>query len=161
MSNPEQEQRRPGMNSWAVVILAIIVALIAGTIVYFNVDTIDKITGYEADPVIEDIQQELTDSVEVRENPSIVEYLQYRNDLVLQKHQEEVFFNIPTVCLIDILLQHGTSLSIYDIAEIYTNYPETYNIIQSGARAQQFLDSISHAIKKPDVLPFQDSLKCK
>lgn len=157
MSNPELEQRKPGMNGWAVAILVIIVALIAGTIVYFNTDAIDKWIGYkpteeQIDKSVEEIQQELIeDSVEITENPTIVEYLQYREDMIEQQRREKVFMTMPIVVIVDILRTHGTALSPYDIVEIYENYPETYNQIQSGARSQQYLDSIYG--REPDPLP--------
>ena len=159
MSNPELEQRRPSMNGWAVAILVIIVALIAGTIVYFNTDTIDKWVGYkpteeQIDKSVEEIQQEIIeDSVEIIENPSIVEYLQYREDMIEQQRREKVFITMPIVVIVDILRTHGTALSPWDIVEIYENYPETYNQIQSGARSQQYLDSIQGKNREPDPLP--------
>lgn len=159
MSNPELEQRKPGMNSWAVAILVIIVALIAGTIVYFNTDTIDKWVGYkpteeQIDESVEEIQQEIIeDSVEIIENLSIVEYLQYREDMIEQQRRERVFITMPIVVIVDILRTHGTALSPWDIVEIYENYPETYNQIQSGARSQQYLDSIQGKNREPDPLP--------
>lgn len=159
MSNPELEQRKPGMNSWAVAILVIIVALIAGTIVYFNTDTINKWVGYkpteeQIDESAEQIQQEIIeDSVEIIENPTIVEYLQYREDMIEQQRREKVFITMPIVVIVDILRTHGTALSPWDIVEIYENYPETYNQIQSGARSQQYLDSIQGRNREPDPLP--------
>ena len=42
MSNPDLEQSKPSMNGWAFAILVISVALIAGTIAYLNVETIDQ-----------------------------------------------------------------------------------------------------------------------
>lgn len=159
MSNPENEQRKPGMNGWAVAILVIIVALIAGTIVYFNTDTIDKWTGYQPETSVidtsaEQIQQEIIeDSVEIIENPTIVEYLQYREDMIEQYRRERVFMTMPVVVIVDILRTHGTALSPWDIVEIYENYPETYNQIQSGARSQQYLDSLQGKNREPDPLP--------
>lgn len=107
----------------------------------------------ENDEVVQDsaalaIQQELTEQAE---NPSIVEYLQYRNQLIKDKHREDVFLKMPEVVIVDILRDMGTSLSIYDIAEIYENYPDIYNSVQSGAKSQQFLDSLNRF--KPDELP--------
>lgn len=158
MSNPNLEQRKPGMNGWAVAILVIIVALIAGTVAYFNVETIDKWVGKpteeQIDESAEEIQQEtIKDSVEIIENPSIVEYLQYREDMIEQYRREKVFMTMPIVVIVDILRTHGTALSPWDIVEIYENYPETYNQIQSGARSQQYLDSIQGRNREPDPLP--------
>lgn len=158
MSNPELEQRKPGMNGWTVAILVIIIALIAGAVAYFNVETIDKWVGKpiekQVDESAEEIQQEIIeDSVEIIENPTIVEYLQYREDMIEQQRREKVFMTMPIVVIVDILRTHGTALSPWDIVEIYENYPETYNQIQSGARSQQYLDSIYG--REPDPLPLQ------
>ena len=155
----ENEQRRSS-KGWLWAMLTAIIAAIVGTVVYFNTDTIDRWTGYEKpvvaqDETVDSIQQELTDSVEITENPTVEEYLQYRSDMIEQDRQEKVFKTMPEVVLADILLQHGTALSIYDIVEIYEDYPETYNKVQSGARTQQFLDSIHSQSrgKESDVLP--------
>lgn len=156
MSNPENEQRKPGMNGWAVAILVIIVALIAGTVVYFNVESIDKVTGFRPveeqniDSMALEIQQEL---VEEAENPSIEEYLQYKYDLIEQQRREKAFTKMPDVIIVDILREHGTAISPWDIVDIYESYPETYNSVTSGARSQQYLDSIFGNNKEPDILP--------
>lgn len=142
-----EDVQRKSSKGWLWAILTVIIAALVGTVVYFNTDTIDRWTGYEGpvtaqDETVDSIQQELTDSVEITENPTVEEYLQYRSDMIEQDRQEKVFKTMPEVVLADILLQHGTALSIYDIVEIYEDYPETYNKVQSGARTQQFLDSI-------------------
>lgn len=155
-----EDVQRKSSKGWLWAILTVIIAAIVGTVVYFNTDTIDRWTGYEGpvtaqDKTVDSIQQELTDSVEITENPTVEEYLQYRSDMIEQDRQEKVFKTMPEVVLADILLQHGTALSLYDIVEIYEDYPETYNKVQSGARTQQFLDSIysQSGGKEPDVLP--------
>ena len=158
MSNPDLEQRKPGMNGWAVTILVIIVALIAGTVAYFNVETIDKMTGFRSveeqkvDSAAIAIQHEL---IEETENPSIEEYLQFKYDLIEQQRKEIVFKSMPDVVIIDILREHGTAISPSDIVDIYENYPEIYNATKSGARSQQYLDSISKNNKEPDKIPDQ------
>lgn len=158
MSNPENEQRKPSMNGWAVAILVIIVALIAGAIAYFNVETIDKMTGFrpveeqKVDSAAIAIQHEL---IEETENPSIEEYLQFKYDLIEQQRKEIVFKSMPDVVIIDILREHGTAISPSDIVDIYENYPEIYNATKSGARSQQYLDSISKSNKEPDKIPDQ------
>lgn len=158
MSNPDLEQRKPSMNGWAFAILVIAVALIAGTVVYFNVETIDKITGFrpveeqKVDSAALEIQQEL---IEEAENPSIEEYLQYKYDLIEQQRKEIVFKSMPDVVIIDILREHGTAISPSDIVDIYENYPKIYNATKSGARSQQYLDSISKSNREPDRIPDQ------
>ena len=166
MSNPENEQRKPRMNNWVWLLLTIITCFIVGIIVYNNNDTIARWANqtrlekaqkwaeeHKTDSTALEIQSEL---IEEAENPTIVEYLQFREDMIEQQRKEEVFKTMPTVVLIDILSQHGTALNVYDIVDIYENYPDTYNIIQSGARAQQFLDSLRQEEKKnitPDSIP--------
>ena len=155
-----EELQRKSSKGWLWAILTLLIAAIVGVVVYFNTDTIDRWTGYKGpvatqDETVDNIQQELTDSVEVTENPTVEEYLQYRSNIIEQDRQEKVFKTMPEVVLADILLHHGTALSIYNIVDIYENYPETYNKVQSGARTQQFLDSIhSRNIgRESDVLP--------
>ena len=158
MSNPENEQRKPGMNGWAVAILVIIVALIAGTVAYFNVETIDEMTGFrpveeqKVDSAAIAIQHEL---IEEAENPSIEEYLQYKYDLIEQQRKEKAFIKMPDVIIVDILREHGTAISPLDIVDIYESYPKIYNSVTSGARSQQYLDSIFGNNKEPDTLPTQ------
>ncbi len=158
MSNPENEQREPRMNGWAVAILVIIVALIASTVAYYNVETIDEMTGFrpvkeqKVDSAAIAIQHEL---IEETENPSIEEYLQFKYDLIEQQRKEIVFKSMPDVVIIDILREHGTAISPSDIVDIYENYPKIYNATKSGARSQQYLDSISKNNKEPDKIPDQ------
>lgn len=155
-----EELQKKSSKSWLWAILTLLTATIVGVVVYFNTDTIDRWTGYEGpvttqEEAVDGIQQEFIDSVEVTENPTVEEYLQYRSNIIEQDRQEKVFKTMPEVVLADILLQHGTALSIYDIVDIYENYPETYNKVQSGARTQQFLDSIhsQNIGREPDMLP--------
>ena len=118
------------------LIIVIAVAITIGTLVWRNSNTTNK------DESVETIQNEIiSDTVE---NHSIEDYLQFRNDMKQQQEAEQIFLNMPDVVLIDILLQHGTELSPYDIGEIYRNYPDTYNELESGARSQRYLDSINN-----------------
>lgn len=118
------------------LIIVIAAAITIGTLVWRNSNTTDK------DESVEIIQNEIvSDTVE---NHSIEDYLQFRNGMKQQQEAEQIFLNMPDVVLIDILLQHGTELSPYDIGEIYMNYPDTYNEVQSGARSQRYLDSINN-----------------
>lgn len=118
------------------LIIVIVAAITIGTLVWRNSNTIDK------DESVETIQNEITS--DTIDNYSIEDYLQFRNDMRQQQEAEQIFLNMPDVVLIDILLQHGTELSPYDIGEIYKNYPDIYNEVQSGARSQRYLDSINN-----------------
>ena len=90
------------------------------------------------------------DKEEVKEY-SIAEILQWRENTKELQRIDSVYLNMPDVILIDILLQHGTSLSYADIVYIYESNPETYNLIQSGARAQRYKDSIATTSPLPII----------
>ena len=71
---------------------------------------------------------------------TIQEMLDMREDMRETKRIDSVFLAMPQVVLIDILMNHGTSLSIKDIVYIYESNTSTYNDVLSGARAQKYLD---------------------
>lgn len=71
---------------------------------------------------------------------TIQEILDMREDMRETKRIDSVFLAMPQVVLIDILMNHGTSLSIKDIVYIYESNTSTYNDVLSGARAQKYLD---------------------
>lgn len=85
---------------------------------------------------------------------SIQDVLRFREHVRELNKADSIFMTIPDVILIDILYNYGTELSNYDIAQLYINYPETYNIVSSGARSQRYLDSIKKQ-REPDILPLQ------
>lgn len=133
---------------WIFWVIAVIAAcLITGLIVYNNTDQIDRFVNNTE--TIESLETPIEDTTVVEE--SIADVLQWREYLKEQRRIDSVYLKIPDVVLIDILLQHGTSISNEDIVYIYEAYPETYNLIQSGAKAQKYADSLK-AIK-PDKLP--------
>lgn len=92
------------------------------------------------DAAVEAIKQELTEQTE--SVPTIEEVLQYRDDMKEYERKVKVFYSMPAVVLIDILRTHGTSLQISEIVDIYESNPDTYNLVKSGARSQQYLDSL-------------------
>ena len=63
-----------------------------------------------------------------------------REQMREDRRVDSVFLAMPKVVLIDILMQHGTSLSIKDMVYIYESNTSTYNTVLSGARAQKYLD---------------------
>lgn len=86
---------------------------------------------------------------EVQEDPQVIieepvttiqDILDMREQMREDRRVDSVFLAMPKVVLIDILMQHGTSLSIKDIIYIYESNTSTYNTILSGARAQKYLD---------------------
>ena len=143
-------------NSWSWLLwLALVIAacIVTGLIVYNNTDKIDQFMSESSSEsqIIADISADK----EVKEY-SIAEILQWREHTKELQRIDSVYLNMPDVILIDILLQHGTSLSYADIVYIYESNPETYNLIQSGARAQRYKDSISTInplpiISEPDI----------
>lgn len=64
----------------------------------------------------------------------------FLNGVNQEEVQEDPQVIIEKVVLIDILMQHGTSLSIKDTIYIYGSNISTYNTVLSGARAQKYLD---------------------
>lgn len=105
------------------------------------------------DTTVEEIQEEITEQSEYV--PSIEEILQYREDLREYERQLHVFYTMPSVVLVDILQTHGTSLMPSEIVDIYESNPERYNVIESGARARQYLDSL---VEKKSLKDLADSL---
>lgn len=86
---------------------------------------------------------------EVQEDPQVIieepvttiqDILDMREQMREDRRVDSVFLAMPKVVLIDILMQHGTSLSIKDIIYIYESNTSTYNTVLSGARAQKYLD---------------------
>lgn len=86
---------------------------------------------------------------EVQEDPQVIieepvttiqDILDMREQMREDRRIDSVFLAMPKVVLIDILMQHGTSLSIKDMIYIYESNTSTYNTVLSGARAQKYLD---------------------
>ena len=156
-----EEKKNP--FSWLIwFILTILVCIVTGLVVYNNTDKIDQIMSENSTE--SQIIDELSSEKEEVKKYSIAEILQWREHTKELQRVDSVYLNMPDVILIDILLQHGTSLSYADIVYIYESNPETYNLIQSGARAQRYKDSISITnplpiISEPDFLtPNIDSI---
>lgn len=128
-------------KNWLLwLIITILACTVTSLVVYKNVDSIDRMMG---EPSSESqIISELAEDT-ISETYSIAEILQWREHTKELQRVDNVYLNMPDVILIDILLQHGTSLSYADIVYIYESNPETYNLIQSGARAQRYKDSIA------------------
>lgn len=121
---------------WAIVAIIAFIGMIA-VIVYAERITIKNFfTGENQEEVqIEDSAYE--DPMCVL---TIQEMLDMREDMRETKRIDSVFLAMPQVVLIDILMNHGTSLSIKDIVYIYESNTSTYNDVLSGARAQKYLD---------------------
>ena len=136
-------------KNWLLwLIITILACAVTGLVVYNNIDSIDRMMSGPSSE--SQIISELAEDT-IPETYSIAEILQWREHTKELQRIDNVYLNMPEVILIDILLQHGTSLSSADIVYIYESNPETYNLVQSGARAQQYLDSIK--VNEPDELP--------
>lgn len=88
------------------------------------------------------VEQVCVDTIYTEAVPTIQEVLQFREDTKRYMHIDSVFLTMPDVVLIDILRQHGTSLSNSDIVTIYESNRSTYNKVMSGARSQHYKDSL-------------------
>ena len=75
-----------------------------------------------------------------------------REQMREDRRVDSVFLAMPKVVLIDILMQHGTSLSIKDMIYIYESNTSTYNTVLSGAKAQKYLDDSIKTNPLPTVV---------
>lgn len=98
---------------------------------------------------------------EVQEDPQVIveepvttiqDILDMREQMREDRRVDSVFLAMPKVVLIDILMQHGTSLSIKDMIYIYESNTSTYNTVLSGARAQKYLDDSIKTNPLPTVV---------
>ena len=122
------EHKNHNWGWWLILVL--VASIITGLAVYYHEHHQERFV--EEDPELQ--SDEIT----------IKDVLDTRNYLLEAQHIDSVFLHMPEVVLIDILMTHGTSLSNADIVDIYESYPETYNSVLSGARAQKYLtDSLT------------------
>lgn len=122
----------PRIIVWVVLIT---LALI-GAIIYAERENIANfLNGVNQKEVQEDPQVIIEEPV-----TTIQDILDMREQMREDRRIDSVFLAMPKVVLIDILMQHGTSLSIKDMIYIYESNTSTYNTVLSGARAQKYLD---------------------
>lgn len=137
--------------SWIWWLIGLIAACtLTGFIVYNNGPKIDEFYGIFTPKE----SQEVVEDTTVYDVPTIQEVLEFRRQAQELKRADSLFLTIPDVVLIDILSNHGTELSSYDIMCIYEGNPKIYNAVQSGARAQLFKESLPDSLSKqpqPDV----------
>lgn len=130
MARPEPPRR----TVWVVVAIIALIGMI-GAIVYAEREHIANfLNGVNQ----EEVQEEHTMIEEPV--PTIQDILEMREQMSESRRVDSAFLAMPEVVLIDILMQHGTSLSIKDIVYIYESNSSTYNSVLSGARAQKYLD---------------------
>lgn len=129
---------RPKLSRIIVRVVLIILALIGmiGAIIYAERENIANfLNGVNQEEVQEDPQVIIEEPV-----ATIQDILDMREQMREDRRIDSVFLAMPKVVLIDILMQHGTSLSIKDMIYIYESNTSTYNTVLSGARAQKYLD---------------------
>lgn len=148
------EQEKKSSLSWLFwLLLIIVVASITGTVVYNNEQSIREFMN----PVEENSYQDtLVEDTVYGENASIQDILEFREHIKECNRIDSVYLHMPEVVLIDILTNYGTDISTADIVYIYESNPNTYNAVQSGARAEQYrqhikIDSIRNY--PPDTIP--------
>lgn len=113
---------------WVVLITLVLIGMKRENIANF-------LNGVNQEEVQEDPQVIIEEPV-----TTIQDILDMREQMREDRRIDSVFLAMPKVVLIDILMQHGTSLSIKDMIYIYESNTSTYNTVLSGARAQKYLD---------------------
>lgn len=125
----------PRIIVWAVLITLALIGMM-GAIIYAERENIANfLNGVNQEEVQEDPQVIIEGPV-----TTIQDILDMREQMREDRRVDSVFLAMPKVVLIDILMQHGTSLSIKDMIYIYESNTSTYNTVLSGARAQKYLD---------------------
>lgn len=125
----------PRIIVWVVLITSALIGMI-GAIIYAERENIANfLNGVNQEEVQEEPQVIIEEPV-----ATIQDILDMREQMREDRRVDSVFLAMPKVVLIDILMQHGTSLSIKDIIYIYESNTSTYNTVLSGARAQKYLD---------------------
>lgn len=120
---------------WVVLITLALIGVM-GAIIYAERENIANfLNGVNQEEVQEDPQVIIEEPV-----TTIQDILNMREQMREDRRVDSVFLAMPKVVLIDILMQHGTSLSIKDMIYIYESNTSTYNTVLSGARAQKYLD---------------------
>lgn len=146
MARPEPPRR----TVWVVVAIIALIGMI-GAIVYAEREHIANfLNGVNQ----EEIQKEHT--IIEEPVPTIQDILEMREQMSEDRRVDSAFLAMPEVVLIDILMQHGTSLSIKDIVYIYESNSSTYNSVLSGARAQKYLDD---SIQTHTISNVEDSIQ--
>lgn len=125
----------PRIIVWVVLITLALIGMM-GAIIYAERENIANfLNGVNQEEIQEDAHITIEEPV-----ATIQDILDMREQLREDRRIDSVFLAMPKVVLIDILMQHGTSLSIKDIIYIYESNISTYNTVLSGARAQKYLD---------------------
>ena len=125
----------PRIIVWVVLITLALIGMIGAVIYAERKNVANFLNSVNQEEVQEDPQVIIEEPV-----TTIQDILDMREQMREDRRVDSVFLAMPKVVLIDILMQHGTSLSIKDIIYIYESNTSTYNTVLSGARAQKYLD---------------------
>lgn len=131
MARPEPPRR----TVWVVLITLALIGMMGAIIYAERKNVANFLNGVNQEEVQEDPQVIIEEPV-----TTIQDILDMREQMREDRRVDSVFLAMPKVVLIDILMQHGTSLSIKDMVYIYESNTSTYNTVLSGARAQKYLD---------------------
>lgn len=143
MARPEPPRR----TVWVVVTILALIGMI-GAVIYAERENIANfLNGVNQEEIQEDPQVIIEEPV-----TTIQDILDMREQMREDRRVDSVFLAMPKVVLIDILMQHGTSLSIKDMIYIYESNTSTYNTVLSGARAQKYLDDSIKTSPLPTVV---------
>jgi hypothetical protein len=136
MENEMMARPKPPRIIVRVVLITLALIGMMGAIIYAERENIANfLNGVNQEEVQEDPQVIIEEPV-----TTIQDILNMREQMREDRRVDSVFLAMPKVVLIDILMQHGTSLSIKDMIYIYESNTSTYNTVLSGARAQKYLD---------------------
>lgn len=149
----EELDRQPNRGNtifWSIL-FALVLAIFVGVSVYFGHDQIAESINPEKENVSQEPQTEVEPVLTVQD------VLQARNDLKESQRIDSVFLSLSEVILVDILMTHGTSLSIADIVNIYESNKSRYKDVQHGAIIQK--DVITPMLSVDSARNPRDSLK--
>lgn len=143
MARPEPPRR----TVWVIVAIIALIGMF-GAMIYAERENIANfLNGVNQEEIQEDPQVIIEEPV-----TTIQDILDIREQMREDRRVDSVFLAMPKVVLIDILMQHGTSLSIKDMIYIYESNTSTYNTVLSGARAQKYLDDSIKTSPLPTVV---------
>lgn len=150
----EELDRKPNRGNtifWSIL-FALVLAIFVGVSVYFGHDRIAESINPEKENVSQEPQTEVEPVLTVQD------VLQARNDLKEKVNVLTVYFlSLSDVILVDILMTHGTSLSIADIVNIYESNKSRYKDVQHGAIIQK--DVITPMLSVDSARNPRDSLR--
>lgn len=146
--NENQYENRSSSKLGWYFLLTMIAIIVAGVVMYWQHDNIAKLINPEKQEIV------CTDTASIAVEPvrTIQDVLQFRKDIREGERIDSIFMSIPDVVLIDILMNHGTSLSNGDIVYIYESNKSTYNTVLRGTEVQKFYED--SVLKQP-----RDSLR--